>query len=626
LPTPDRAAVLAVSGPEGLYLKQDCPAGSWAQFSFSDEQGRPRPDGVYKWELVIQTAGWGHDSADPSNEVRTGWFQIRAGRVIAGETLTESNPTVFEEGAPGNTIHVDSEGRVGVGTTVPRTQLHIKGADAALAIEDSHPGGHEYILRSQETGDGSLGLFDQTAGQPRWLVDSTGRIGINTTNPTATLTVDGYIETTKGFLVNGRPIGGIGLFGGTQPLATEGNFNVFFGQFAGEVTTGLYNSFFGGRAGVKNTTGQNNSFFGQNAGSSNLAGSYNSFFGQWAGYDNKDASYNTFVGYGAGWGSTEGQEVSAFGAEAGSSNWTGNNNSYFGRMAGARNTVQSNNTFLGAYTDLDPGPGSSFNLITNATAIGYRSWVTRSDSLILGGVKGFNEVTAETFVGIGTTSPDRQLVVEGSQAIGKLRRFSESGPDFGPAFLLERARGTNIVPADMWAGDYLGKVQFRGRVSGNMVEYGALAFIASDMNQHGRFSFLDRDLATERMVILNTGNVGIGTTAPTERLDVAGNLRVRGSIVYGAPAVAVPDYVFEPDYRLMPISDVEEYARREKHLPNVPKASEIEQNGVNLGELQMQLLQKVEELTLYTAEQARQIKELQETVKQLLAERSQRDK
>jgi len=206
LPTPDRAAVLAVSGPEGLYLKQDCPAGSWAQFSFSDEQGRPRPDGVYKWELVIQTAGWGHDSADPSNEVRTGWFQIRAGRVIAGETLTESNPTVFEEGAPGNTIHVDSEGRVGVGTTVPRTQLHIKGADAALAIEDSHPGGHEYILRSQETGDGSLGLFDQTAGQPRWLVDSTGRIGINTTNPTATLTVDGYIETTKGFLVNGRPI------------------------------------------------------------------------------------------------------------------------------------------------------------------------------------------------------------------------------------------------------------------------------------------------------------------------------------------------------------------------------------------------------------------------------------
>ena len=211
--------------------------------------------------------------------------------------------------------------------------------------------------------------------------------------------------------------------------------------------------------------------------------------------------------------------------------------------------------------------------MTNATAIGYRSWVSRSNSLVLGGVKGFNSISTETFVGIGTPNPDRQLVVEGSQAIGKFRRFNATGFDFGPAFLFERARGTNTAPTDIVAGDYLGKVQFRGRVGGNMPEYGALTFIASDTSQNGRFSFVDRDLVTERMVILNSGRVGIGTNAPTEALDVAGNLRVRGSIVYGAPAVAVPDYVFDPDYRLTPLAELQQYVQTEKHLPDIPSAA-----------------------------------------------------
>jgi len=137
-----------------------------------------------------------------------------------------------------------------------------------------------------------------------------------------------------------------------------------------------------------------------------------------------------------------------------------------------------------------------------------------------------------------------------------------------------------------------------------MPEYGALVFIASDTNQNGRFSFVDRDLATERMVVLNTGNVGIGTNTPTELLDIAGNLRVRGTILFGAPASPVPDYVFQPEYRLMPLRELEQYVKAERHLPNVPSASAIQSNGVNLGEFQMKLLEKIEELTLYTLQQA----------------------
>jgi len=691
-----------------------------------NEQGEARPEGVYKWELVVQGRG---KAGEQATEVQSGSFEVQGGRIFAERIPGEKQSVVVEENTPENSLYVDSQGRVGLGTSVPGAQLHLKGVNPGLTIEDTREGGGEYGLRGREADDGSLGLFDERTGQARWLVDAEGRVGINTAKPTSTLTVDGYIEATKGFLIGGKPIGsnGIGLSGGARPLGTEDVVNTFYGDAAGAAnttgmlnaffgnaagianTSGSYNSFFGSMAGLQNTTGSENSFFGvsagnynttglynsffgRNAGHENTIGSYNSFFGLSAGYRNTSGQFNSFFGTNAGYGNTAGSDNSFFGVSAGYANTTGQFNSFFGReagftntignrnsffgngagysnttgiynsfvgseagysnkagssnsyfgksagqanetgglnsffgrdagysnttgslnaffgvAAGFSNTVESSNTFVGHSANLDPGASPGTNPVTNATAIGARAYVARSNSLVLGAVKGYGGAVAETFVGIGTPAPDRQLVVEGSQAIGKFRRFSETGPDFGPAFLFERARGTNTAPLDIVAGDYLGKVQFRGRVAGNMPEYGALTFIASDTGQNGRFSFVDRDLVTERMVILNTGNVGIGTSAPTALLDVAGNLRVRGTILYGAPASAVPDYVFQPDYKLMPLAQLEQYVKTEKHLPNVPKASEIQDNGVNLGEFQMKLLEKIEELTLYTVEQAKVI-------------------
>jgi len=505
-PVPDAGLLLTVSGPDGLYLKQEQPAGSWARFSLMDAQGLARPDGVYKWEVVIQ-AGW--ETAAQRRE--SGWFQIQGGRVVA-QGRGENQPVVVEETAPDNSIYVDQEGRLGIGTSVPGAQLHLKGMAPAIAIEDTQAGGREYRLRSLETGDGSLGLFDQTAGVARWLVDKEGRMGINTIKPTSTFTVDGYVESTKGFLVNGRPVGGIGLMTGSKPLYVEQEGRAIFGYQAGPVNTALNIAFFGCNAGNHNTSGAGNAFFGQGAGYYNSTADCNSFFGAFSGVQNTTGPGNSFFGFFSGYNNTGGRS-----------------NSFFGYDAGLASTLEYNNTMIGASADFRPypGPGAPYPMVTNATALGYRAYVTRSDSLVLGGVNGFNGATAETFVGIGTTSPDRQLVVEGSQAIGKFRRFNATAADFAPAFLFERARGTNTAPLDILPGDYLGKVQFRGRVTGNMPEYGALTFIASDTSQNGRFAFVDRDLITERMVVLNTGNVGIGTNAPTEALEVAGNLRVR---------------------------------------------------------------------------------------------------
>ena len=268
-----------------------------------------RPDGTYKWELVSQV-GW--ESPGEMNEPQSGWFQIQNGKVVA-EGIGEKQSVVVEEQAPASSLFVNSQGRVGLGTSVPASQLHLKGTLPAVTLEDTTTGGGAFTLRSLEKGDGSLGLFDK-AGQARWLVNSEGRMGIGTTKPTSALTVDGYIESTKGFLVNGRPLGGFGLIGGSQPLSTEGDNN-YFGNHAGG-TSGDFNSFFGAWAGDVNT-GSVNNFFGYSAGDSNSTGSGNNFFGAFAEERNTTGHDYSFLGHQAALWNTIGNSNSVFGDHAG---------------------------------------------------------------------------------------------------------------------------------------------------------------------------------------------------------------------------------------------------------------------------------------------------------------------
>ncbi len=70
------------------------------------------------------------------------------------------------------------------------------------------------------------------------------------------------------------------------------------------------------------------------------------------------------------------------------------------------------------------------------------------------------------------------------------------------------------------------------------------------------------------------------------------------------------DFVFDSDYELKPLKQVEKYIKDNKHLPDVPSEAEVIKNGLNLGEMDALLLQKIEELTLYTIEQQKVIEEL----------------
>lgn len=77
------------------------------------------------------------------------------------------------------------------------------------------------------------------------------------------------------------------------------------------------------------------------------------------------------------------------------------------------------------------------------------------------------------------------------------------------------------------------------------------------------------------------------------------------------------DYVFKKNYTLRTLEEVERHIAEKGHLPNVPSAEEVEKNGINLGEMDAKLLEKIEELTLYSIEQNKQIKQLQEENKVL---------
>jgi hypothetical protein len=116
---------------------------------------------------------------------------------------------------------------------------------------------------------------------------------------------------------------------------------------------------------------------------------------------------------------------------------------------------------------------------------------------------------------------------------------------------------------------------------------------------------------TERMRVTAAGSVGIGTATPSSLLHVSGgDVRVTGgSFIDDGVTLFAPDYVFDPGYPLVPLPELADYIAREHHLPDTPSASDIKRDGLKLGEFQMQLLRKVEELTLYLVQQNRELAE-----------------
>lgn len=116
----------------------------------------------------------------------------------------------------------------------------------------------------------------------------------------------------------------------------------------------------------------------------------------------------------------------------------------------------------------------------------------------------------------------------------------------------------------------------------------------------------------------NDGRVGIGTTNPQAKLAVDGNILAKEVKV--KTDITVPDYVFAPDYELPQLAEVEAYVKAHRHLPEIPSAADIQRDGLDLAEMNLLLLKKVEELTLYLLEKDKSEKQMVLEIKGLKSE------
>jgi|SRR5690606_22259654 len=103
---------------------------------------------------------------------------------------------------------------------------------------------------------------------------------------------------------------------------------------------------------------------------------------------------------------------------------------------------------------------------------------------------------------------------------------------------------------------------------------------------------------------VHSNGVGIGTTTPDEKLSVNGNIHTKEVRV---DLTGWSDFVFEENYELPTLQEVEKHIKEKGHLQDIPSAKEVEEKGILLGDMNAKLLQKIEELTLYTIEQQKQI-------------------
>jgi len=138
----------------------------------------------------------------------------------------------------------------------------------------------------------------------------------------------------------------------------------------------------------------------------------------------------------------------------------------------------------------------------------------------------------------------------------------------------------------------------------------------------GRLTFRDLNGSTTPMKFSATavGNLLRIGIPSDDTVSIAGNMTISGDLTINGDCVEddgpCADYVFEDDYPLITLNELQQFIESNNHLPNVPSAAEMQENGVTLNHLTGRLLEKIEELTLYTLQQQETIQELQHMVKE----------
>ncbi|MBN1980673.1 MAG: hypothetical protein JW795_04030 [Chitinivibrionales bacterium] len=196
------------------------------------------------------------------------------------------------------------------------------------------------------------------------------------------------------------------------------------------------------------------------------------------------------------------------------------------------------------------------------------------------------------FVGIGTSSPMAALEIASLQRLNQYAfRFN---PDVGCIGVNTDNTGLSLSGGRPEIGNSGGAIRLNG------------ALMTGELRNTVQFF----NASIEAMRITTNGSVGIGTTNPgLYKLAVEGTIGAREIIV---TTNKWADYVFEEEYQLKPLADLEQYIAEHRHLPNIPDADSVQSKGVEIGTMQASLLANIEELTLYIIEQNKRIEALEQ--------------
>jgi hypothetical protein len=272
-------------------------------------------------------------------------------------------------------------------------------------------------------------------------------------------------------------------------------------------------------------------------------------------------------------------------------------------------TILNSNGYVGIGTTapsmlLDVNGAVKANSLTLVS--GLSSYSTNNLYLRTNGTDRITILNSNGYVGIGTTTPSAPLEVKGKAIVDGDLQVGMSGSDVGEGkrlYFLGAYENTD----QLWIARYNHSLDITDlRVN-----------IGDNRNDYDRFVLgCTRGTGVWEPFFVATagGKVGINVENPQNALDVNGTIHAKEVKI---DLTGWPDYVFSNNYKLPALNELKLHIDENKHLPGIPTEMEVQENGVNLGEMQVKLLQKIEELTLYAIQQQEMIDRLNAKIEKI---------